>query len=198
MTDIEYTLYSTSVNGCIDTDIVRIHVAPNAVLDAGDDIVLYPGEIGQLNATGNCSFFAWYPTAYLSNSNISNPLTNPPATTQYYVTGSTEEGCPAIDSIIVRISPESLLDLPNAFSPGSGTSINDELKIIVRGTVTLDYFKIFNRWGEELFSTNDINKGWNGQYKGVPQPIGVYVYIIEAKTSTGKKIYKQGNITLIR
>ncbi|HMN33514.1 MAG TPA: choice-of-anchor L domain-containing protein [Chitinophagaceae bacterium] len=198
LTDIDYTVYSTSIYGCTDTDIVRMHIAPNAVLDAGDDIVLYPGEVGQLNATGNCSFFAWYPTAYLSDSHIKNPQTTPPATMQYFVTGATEEGCSIIDSIIVRISPESILDLPNAFSPGSGTSINDELKIIVRGMVTLDYFKVFNRWGEELFSTNDINRGWNGRYKGTPQPIGVYVYIIEAKTSTGKKIYKQGNITLIR
>lgn len=198
ISDIEYIVYSTSIYGCTDTDIVRIHIGSDAVLDAGDDMTLYPGESGQITATGNCSFFTWYPALYLSNINISNPIATPPVTTQYYVTGKTENGCTAIDSITIRISPESIVDLPNAFSPGPGTSINDELKIIVRGMATLEYFKIFNRWGEEIFSTNDMNKGWNGQYKGKPQPMGVYVYMLEAKTSTGKRIYKQGNITLIR
>ena len=62
----------------------------------------------------------------------------------------------------------------------------------------MNSFRIFNRWGEEVFSTIDINKGWNGQYKGKPQPMGAYIYVVEAVTSTGKKFNKQGNLTLIR
>ncbi|MBK7691588.1 MAG: gliding motility-associated C-terminal domain-containing protein [Bacteroidetes bacterium] len=77
--------------------------------------------------------------------------------------------------------------MPNAFSPGAGTSINDELRIIVRGLATLNFFRVYNRWGELVFSTSDINKGWNGQYKGKPQPLGVYVYVLDATTSTGKE-----------
>ena len=102
------------------------------------------------------------------------------------------------DNLSIRISPESILDLPNAFSPGSGTSINDELRIIKRGTASLNHFRIFNRWGELVFETTDINKGWDGQHKGTVQPMGSYVYIIDAVTSTGKRIYKQGNVTLLR
>lgn len=91
-----------------------------------------------------------------------------------------------------------MVDIPNAFSPGSGTSTNDELKIIVKGIVTLNSYKIYNRWGQEIFSTTDINKGWDGRFKGVPQPLGTYVYLVDAITSTGKRFYKQGNVTLIR
>ncbi|MBK8146241.1 MAG: gliding motility-associated C-terminal domain-containing protein [Bacteroidetes bacterium] len=134
----------------------------------------------------------------LSDNKIKNPIATPPVTTQYYVVATTEYGCEAIDSVTIRISPESILDLPNAFSPGAGTSINDELRIIVRGLATLNFFRVYNRWGELVFSTSDINKGWNGQYKGKPQPLGVYVYVLDATTSTGKRINKQGNITLIR
>jgi gliding motility-associated-like protein len=119
-------------------------------------------------------------------------------TTRYYVTAQTETGCSALDSVDVLISPESLLDLPNAFSPGAGTSINDELRIIIKGIVKLNTFRIFDRWGVEVFSTTDINKGWNGQYNGTPQPLGTYVYILDAATSSGKRFYKQGNITLMR
>jgi hypothetical protein len=169
-----------------------------AVLDAGEDITLYPGESVMLDPKGNCSFFTWFPDYYLTNSNIKNPTANPPVTTKYYVIGKTEFGCETIDSVTIRISDESILDLPNAFSPGAGTGINDELRIIKRGMANLNYFRIFNRWGEMVFETKNIDEGWNGRYKGTPQPMGSYVYVIDATTSTGKRIYKQGNITLIR
>jgi gliding motility-associated-like protein len=147
---------------------------------------------------GNCSFFTWFPDYHLSDKSIKNPIANPPVSTQYFVSGMTEFGCKINDSITIRISEETLLDLPNAFSPGSGTSINDELKIIKRGLATLNYYKIFNRWGQLVFQTTDINKGWDGRFNGTVQPIGVYVYVIDAQTSTGKRFYKQGNVTLIR
>ncbi|MBL7765541.1 MAG: choice-of-anchor L domain-containing protein [Chitinophagaceae bacterium] len=195
---IEYTVYSTSSQGCIDTDLVRINVASDAVLDAGDDVTLYPGETVMMNPGGNCSFFNWFPNYHLTATDVRNPVADPPVTTKYILTGTTEFGCPAIDSVTIRISPESILDLPNAFSPGSGTSINDGLRIIKRGLATLSYFRIFNRWGQMVFETTDINEGWDGRFNGKPQPMGVYVYTIDAKTSTGLRVTKQGNVTLIR
>lgn len=193
-----YTVYAYSAQGCIDTDLVRIDVAADAVLDAGEDATIYPGETTELNPTGNCSYFTWFPDYHLSDKNIKNPIASPPVTTKYWVAATTEFGCPAYDSITVFVSPETILDLPNAFSPGSGTSINDELKVIKRGIATLNYFKVFNRWGQLVFQTTDIDKGWNGQFNGKPQPMGAYVYIIDAQTSSGRKYYKQGNVTLIR
>jgi len=62
----------------------------------------------------------------------------------------------------------------------------------------LKYFRIFNRWGEMVFETTDIEKGWDGTFSGTPQPFGVYVYQVSAETSTGKIIEKHGNTTLIR
>ena len=191
-------LYSTSPQGCVDTDIVRINVGSSAVLNVGEDVTLYPGESVELFANGNCSYFEWIPNYYLTSNTIQNPIANPPVTTQYIVYGATENDCKTTDTITIRISEESVLDLPNAFSPGSGTSINDELKIITRGIVNLNYFRIYNRWGELVFETKQIEKGWDGRYKGKPQLLGVYVYTIDAVTSTGKRFYKQGNITLIR
>jgi gliding motility-associated-like protein len=194
----EYKLYSTSPQGCVDTDIVKINVGSSAVLNVGEDVTLYPGESVELFASGNCSYFEWIPNYHLTANNIKNPIANPPVTTQYIVYGTTENGCEISDSITIRISEESVLDLPNAFSPGSGTSVNDELKILKRGIVNLNYFRVYNRWGELVFETKEIDKGWDGQFKGKAQPMGVYVYTIDAITSTGKRFYKQGNITLIR
>ncbi len=170
-----------------------------AILEAGDDKTLYPGESVELNADGNCSLnFNWFPPNGLSSTTIKNPIAQPSVTTQYQVTAQTEAGCTGIDTVTVIVSPESLVELPNAFSPGSGTSMNDELRIIVKGLAQLTSFRIYNRWGQEVFSTTDINKGWNGQYNGKPQPMGTYVFVFEGKTQSGKKFYKQGNVTLIR
>ncbi len=193
-----YTVYGVNTKGCQDSATTHVVVYPNGIIDAGENQTIYPGESAQLNADGNCSYFAWFPPNGLSAVDIKNPISNPSVTTRYFVSGVTENGCETIDSVDVIVSPESLVDIPNAFSPGSGTSTNDELKIIVKGIVTLNSYKIYNRWGQEIFSTNDIHKGWDGRFKGVPQPLGTYVYLVDAITSTGKRFYKQGNVTLIR
>jgi gliding motility-associated-like protein len=193
-----FVLYSVDNNGCKDTDYVVVTVYPEGQVNAGSDVTIYPGEGTQLYADGNCSYFTWFPPNGLSNANIKDPWAQPSATTQYVVTGRTEYGCETTDTVMVTVSPESLLELPNAFSPGSGTSINDLLNIKVRGIVKLNSFKIFNRWGQLVYETTNINEGWNGQFNGKPQPMGVYVYAIDATTSTGKKFVKQGNVTLVR
>lgn len=193
-----YFVVGTDVNGCHDTVKAIVKIESGSVLDAGEDITIYPGEQAQLMANGNCSIFSWFPPYALSSTTIKNPLAQPAVTTKYVVTGQTEHGCPTIDSVTVKVSAESIMDLPNAFSPGSGTSLNDKLKITKRGDFTLNRFEIFNRWGNKVFSTTDINDGWDGRMNDVPQPLGVYVYVIEATSSTGKKFTKQGNVTLIR
>lgn len=198
VTTTTFYLYGIDAIGCKDTVKATVIVNPGAVLDAGDKHIIYPGESAQLYANGNCSFFTWSPPNGLTATDIKNPMASPSVSTRYFVTASTESGCSATDSVDVLVSPESILELPNAFSPGSGTSVNDELKIMLKGVATLNSFRVFNRWGQEVFYTNDITKGWNGQYKGKPQPMGAYVYVVDAVTSTGKRFYKQGNVTLIR
>lgn len=194
----EFFVTGVNLKGCLDTISATVVVNPDAVLDAGDNQTIFPGESAQLYASGNCSFFAWSPPFGLSATDIKNPMASPSVTTRYFVTARTEAGCDMIDSVDVLVSPESIIELPNAFSPGSGTSINDELRIMVRGIVSLNSFKIFNRWGEEVFSTTDITKGWNGQYKGKPQPLGAYVYVVDAVSQSGKRFTKKGNVTLFR
>jgi gliding motility-associated-like protein len=108
----------------------------------------------------------------------------------------TEHGCVTKDSVMIYVDEDAIIALPNAFAPGSGA--NNEFKIIKRGIATLNYFRIFNRWGNLIFETKDMNVGWNGEYNGIPQPVGVYVYQVEAFGKTGKTFKKQGNVTLLR
>ncbi len=197
ITSQTYRIVVTSIYGCKDTLHFEAIVHAGAVLSLGDDtIVLHPGETAQLDPKTNCTRFTWYPPAGLNDWMISNPIASPEISTKYIVRGYTENGCKASDSVDIIVDPESILAVPNAFTPGSG--VNGEFKIIKKGIATLNYFRIFNRWGNMVFETSNIDKGWNGEFNGTPQPFGVFVYDIEAVTSTGKIFRKHGNLTLIR
>lgn len=195
-TTTTFTVYGTQQHGCVDTQEVKVTVFPQALLELPDSVHIYPGESYQMDPKGNCLYFQWMPPLGLSGMDISAPLASPPVNTRYFVTAATEAGCRTSDSIDVYVSLESVIDMPNAFTPGSAP--NAIFKPSLRGQATLKSFKIFNRWGQTVFETTDINKGWDGQMNGKPQPMGVYVYSIEANTNTGRRFYKQGNVTLLR
>jgi len=105
--------------------------------------------------------------------------------------GCTDTACLAVQSVITP-----LLDVPNAFTPGR---FGDNGIVKVRGFgISQLVFRIYNRWGQKVFESNDVNIGWNGTYKGNPQPMDVYAYTVEAVFSDGTKATKKGDITLIR
>ena len=99
----------------------------------------------------------------------------------------------------VEAQQKPKLYVPSAFSPGS--TIQDNKVFYPRGVFinSKDYtFIIFNRWGQQLFITNEINKGWDGTYNGVDAPQGVYTYYVKFTTSDGHEFEKRGTVTLIR
>lgn len=197
-TDVTYTVVATNKYGCTDTAFTNVSVKAAALLtiNVGDSVILYPGETYQLDPLTNCSFFTWFPPAGLNDAYISNPVASPEISTKYIVDGLTSWGCKAEDSINIYVSEESLLALPNAFTPGNGP--NNTFKILIRGIATLQYFRIFDRWGVKVFETTDISKGWDGTFNGTLQPFGVYVYEVGAVTSAGRSFVKHGNVTLIK
>jgi gliding motility-associated-like protein len=196
LTTQSYSVVATSIHGCLDTNYVTITVFPGAEMDLVDSVRLYPGETYHITPTTNCLYFSWFPTLGLTDPTISDPVASPDVNTKYFVHASTENGCQLVDSIDVFVDPGTLLAVPNAFTPGNGP--NSILYVIKRGEATLDYFHIYNRWGNEVFSTTNIEVGWDGSFNGKPQPEDVYVFVVEARTNTGKRFYKQGNVTLLR
>jgi gliding motility-associated-like protein len=196
ITTQSYSVIATSNYGCMDTLYFTATVHPAAVIFLEDSARLYAGESYQIEPQTNCTKFSWTPAGGLSGKFISNPVASPEISTKYTVTGVTEHGCRTVDSININIDDGSLVTLPNAFAPGRGP--NNEFKIIKRGIATLNYFRIFNRWGNMIFETTNIDEGWNGEYKGVPQPVGVFVYVVQGVSKSGKIFTKQGNVTLLR
>jgi gliding motility-associated-like protein len=189
-----YTVYGRDTNSCYDTQMVKVTVKPAAIVDLPGKVTIYPGQEYRMAPQGNALYYSWFPPVGLSRADISDPVVTTDVNTRYIVTGRTEAGCEAMDTVDVVVMPDSKLDMPNAFVPG----LNSTLKVLNLGDARLKTFAIYNRWGVKMFETNNINEGWDGRYNGEAQPMGVYVYTIEATTAAGKNFVKQGNITLIR
>ncbi len=104
--------------------------------------------------------------------------------------------CPdtACGPVETLINP--LLDVPNAFTPGRFGQ-NGIIKVQSFGIASMT-FRIYNRWGQKVFETNDPNQGWDGTFKGVLQPMDVYAYTLEAQFFDGSKTTRKGDITLLR
>jgi len=191
-----YTVHGVDTAGCLDSLSLFINIRPAAVIEMPDSVTIFPEDTYQINPGTNCNSFKWFPPFGLSSDSVSNPVASPTVNTKYIVNASTEEGCRVQDSIKIYLAPDSYINVPNAFTPGG--EVNNILYVVHLGEATLKTFNIYNRWGQKIFESNDINKGWDGTFNGQPQPMGVYVYTVEAYTYKGVKVVKNGNTTLLR
>jgi len=105
--------------------------------------------------------------------------------------GCSDTACLPVETIV-----NPLLDVPNAFTPGRFGQ-NSFIRVQGFGISSM-VFRIYNRWGQKVFEANDPNQSWDGTYKGVPQPMGVYAYTLDAIFFDGTKTTRKGDITLIR
>jgi gliding motility-associated-like protein len=96
----------------------------------------------------------------------------------------------------VQFAPINIY-VPRVFTP-NGDGTNDVLKPILVGIANFHYFNVYNRWGNLVFTTQDANQGWDGRFKGVPQPIESYLWIAEGIDTNGKTIVAKGVVSLVR
>jgi gliding motility-associated-like protein len=132
----------------------------------------------------------------------SSTLINP--THQYDATGTyiseliayNSAECSDTFRLKVNVIVIPLFDIPNAFTP-SKPGLNSKIKVEGFGIAKLNW-KIFNRWGQLVFESNNKNDGWDGKFKGEIQPMDVYVFTLDLEFSDGKKMRKTGDITLLK
>ena len=105
--------------------------------------------------------------------------------------------CPDTSKATIRINPETLIFVPNAFTPdGDG---KNEIFFATAVGIKEFSFKIFNRWGEVLFETTDPSTGWDGMHPNGKEAIqGVYTWTVFAKGQNDKLIEKRGHLSLLR
>jgi gliding motility-associated-like protein len=109
--------------------------------------------------------------------------------------------CQYQDSVLIIVIEDWKCDfpyifIPNAFSPNNDGE-NDTLFVRGRPIYQIE-FRVFNRWGENVFYTNDLNHGWDGTYKGQKMPPDVYDYYLIVQCINDVKKQFQGNITLLK
>ncbi|WP_207494987.1 gliding motility-associated C-terminal domain-containing protein [Aridibaculum aurantiacum] len=86
--------------------------------------------------------------------------------------------------------------IPNVFTP-NGDGRNDIFRVYGNDLAAVD-LRIFNQWGEMIYETRDMQRGWDGSYKGRQQPVGVYVYAASITLRDGSNIVKKGSFSLVR
>lgn len=194
-------IYSVSLTarnslGC-NTTVTRDFEVIDFKPYVGNDTIVVLGYFYRLNATGGDTY-QWTPSDYLSDANIANPIVDFPDTGYYtfYVDISVGAVCEKRDTINVLVVKEPQILMPNVFSP-NGDGLNDVFRPNVIGYPIINSFRIYNRWGEEVFVSYN-NKGWDGTYSGKACDAGVYFYRLEVTNVHGERKDVKGDITLVR
>ncbi|MBZ0099262.1 MAG: gliding motility-associated C-terminal domain-containing protein, partial [Taibaiella sp.] len=194
----DYRIVVSDSVWCYDTLKARVEILPLPdvrILNEDDTVVKY-GQSFQLLASG-ARLYNWSPVSSLNNPNISYPVARPTEDTKYIVGGLAANGCRAFDTLHVIVDKRDNLYVPTAFSP-NGDGKNDVFRITNLSFQRIMEFRVFNRWGQEIFSTNDHRTGWDGTWEGVPQEMGVYNYLIRVAYPDGFVETYKGETTLIR
>ncbi|MEA3446003.1 MAG: gliding motility-associated C-terminal domain-containing protein, partial [Bacteroidota bacterium] len=143
----------------------------------------------------------WEPQELVMCPTCYNPGFMPMYSTTFYLTMNAYAGdnlCfTSYDTLHLTVDWKFSVDVPDLFTP-NGDGNNDVIKAKGWGIKELLEFRIYNRWGEEVFFTNDISQGWDGIYKGQAQPIDSYTYIAKVLTFEDKILSKAGVFTLVR
>lgn len=180
------------------TTTVNVYPNPTLTINKSNDISCKQ-PIAQLKATGTARTFEWTPDLSLDNPRTQNPKATPKQTTTYYLKARDQNSCVAEDSITIYVSmtDKAFLALPNAFTP-NGDGLNDCFGVPAAwGSVRDLNLKVYNRFGQMVFQTNDPAKCWDGTFKGEPQNAGVFAYTISANTAC-EIINFKGSVVLIR
>jgi len=189
-------LYAMSTEGCKTATVQRNINIYGTDAFAGNDTIAAPSQPIRLQASGGLSY-EWSPSSGLSNTNIANPVAINTIDKIYYLRAFTPSGCESRDTINIKIYKGPDIYMPNAFTPNEDGR-NDILRGKLIGLKSFDYFVIYNRYGQLIFSTTNPDEGWNGRYKFLDQPAGAYIWMASGTTFTGKKIMKKGTVLLLR
>ncbi len=190
-------MISENIKNCVDTSLRRV-VVQNFKPFAGDDTIIVRGETIQFQAQGGTTY-AWSPPTLLSDTGIANPLGNFSDTGfySYSVFVRSDYGCYGYDTVRVWVVNKASFTLPTAFTP-NGDGLNDFFRPLAVGYRNLKYFRVFNRWGEQVFYGESIENGWNGTHNNQPAEMGVYFWQIVFIDRFGVEGQVKGDVTLIR
>jgi len=196
-------IFTVEISNYCYTTIAEIDVDVKELpwVDAGWDFDIDIGDIIELNGmvdTFGVTNYFWTPEIDLINSPADlTPTAQPLRNMTYQLSAISENGCVGADSLMVTVDQQYNLWIPTAFSPNDD-GVNDAIGIATRGVKKLEVFRIYNRWGEKVYETNNLESSWDGNYQGLPQDAGVYMFYAVGITYFDEPFQEKGNITLLR
>jgi gliding motility-associated-like protein len=177
---------------------------PEVNLGTGSTIVAgTPVRFQPIVTNGPIMRYTWTPNTHFSCNDCPNPVTPVNNNTAYKLEAENIYGCKGSDTIEYKVFCEfAQVFVATAFSPDAD-GINDKLVIRGKGISRVNYFRVFNRWGQLVFErnnigVNDIANGWDGMINGKPAQPDVYVYTASVECTAGSSFVYKGNTTLIR
>jgi len=199
-----YSVIYTNADGCRDTTSIDIAVGgfpqqPEATTSLDEICLQESVNLDIINISGN-ETIVWTPSSTLDDAAAADPIATPTETTTYGVLVTDDLGCTSETSVEVRViqptCTESDVFIPNMFTPNADM-LNDIFKPESNFIESMTLV-VYDRWGEEVFSTTDINGGWDGTYLGEELTPDVYGYYFTAVCINGFTYEKQGNVTLMK
>ncbi|MFN5444904.1 MAG: gliding motility-associated C-terminal domain-containing protein, partial [Crocinitomicaceae bacterium] len=192
-----------SDKGCKLTDTIQINLFStsfNQINLTATPKTILKGESTTLEEKSNNYSYTWF---YKNDSILGNEnsIIVKPEKSVFYTLKVNQDKCSISDTIHVNVIEDWICDfpyifVPNAFSPNNDGE-NDTLYVRGRPAYQIE-FRIYNRWGENVFYSNDLKKGWDGTYKGEKLPPDVYDYYLIVYCIDDVKKQIQGNITLLK
>jgi len=161
--------------GCSVTLSVIVDIHPLPYVNAGSDLIIYFGQEVNLQGNTNANSFTWYSSDYMSCTSCLNPTVSPNQTTSYILSVTDTNGCTNTDTVFIYIN--GVLYVPNTFTPNND-GINDVFEINGNEIKEFELW-IFNRWGEVLYTTKNMNSYWDGTYKGNLVKMDTYIWKIK-------------------
>jgi gliding motility-associated-like protein len=171
-----------------------VHANPSDSINLGDTAVLGYTISGTVGNFTNL----WSPSTTLSCTDCVNPIAAPYLNTLYRILITNDQGCIATDSTEIYVIPNYDIYVPNSFTP-NGDGTNDLFQIFGNfRSLKFVEIQVFNRWGEVVFKSNDLNFAWDGSYKGSLQEPGMFVWQLNLTFIDGHDLSKKGSLTMIR
>jgi len=195
-----YVVTVTNTDDCLSTDSCQVHFFPIPVVEIGSDTSIYRGEYFVINpiisGVVNKRGFRWTPKDSFQCDTCIVQQIEPNFDTYIKLFYVDRNNCFNQDSFYIKVLPVFDYGIPNSFSP-NGDFVNDSFGIN-GGPVKKIELSIFNRWGEKVYSYEGQNPAWDGRYKGMPSPMGVYTYMARIYLYGRQIKEKWGTINLIR
>ncbi|WP_162996649.1 gliding motility-associated C-terminal domain-containing protein [Mucilaginibacter celer] len=178
-----YTVTVTNNNGCTDQKSVTVTVLPPPTIVLSPKEIIVEGQSIVLDAKpSNADTYSWTPTEGLSDPTSPNPIASPTHDITYTLTATSGIGCGTTTAdVFVRVYKKIIIH--TTFSP-NGDGVNDTWEIEALETYPQSQLKVYNRNGQQVFSSTGYSKPWNGGYNGYVLPSGTYYYIIDLKNGS--------------